>query len=151
MKKFFAEVQTIDELKKEYKRLAKENHPDLGGDAETMKAINAEYENLFKTLNTEGKHDMRDGFREVVDKIINIENINIEICGAWIWVSGNTYSVKAELKAAGFMWASKKKMWYWRPEEAACFHSKGQDMESIRSKYGSQMLKGFAPKVAYLA
>lgn len=45
--KYFNTCHTLDELKKEYRRLAMENHPDRGGDAETMKAINAEYDNLF--------------------------------------------------------------------------------------------------------
>ena len=45
--KYFNNCNTLDELKKEYRRLAMQNHPDRGGDAETMKAINAEYDNLF--------------------------------------------------------------------------------------------------------
>jgi hypothetical protein len=40
--------KTLDELKAEYRRLAKENHPDLGGDTETMKEINAEFDLLFR-------------------------------------------------------------------------------------------------------
>ena len=148
---FFSNVTSIDELKTQYKKLAKQHHPDLGGNAETMKAINAEYETTFKTLNAGGKQNLSDGFREVLTKILNLDELNIEICGSWVWVSGDTYAVKAELKQAGFMWANKKKMWYWRPEEAACHHSKGQDMDSIRQKYGSQVLKGQRPQAAYIA
>ena len=92
--KFFFNVTSIDELKAQYKKLAKQHHPDLGGDVETMKAVNTEYEALFKTLNTERKHDMSDGFREAIDKVINFEGLNIEICGSWVWVSGNTFAVK---------------------------------------------------------
>ena len=36
MKKYFASCSTLDELKAEYKRLAKINHPDADGDDETM-------------------------------------------------------------------------------------------------------------------
>ena len=152
MTNYFESVQSIDELKKEYKRLARKNHPDVGGDTEVMKEINRQYEEAFKALNTDNKFQMSDGFREVIDAIINLEEINIEICGQWLWISGNTYAVKSELKTAGFMWASKKQMWYWRPEEAACHGKKGADMESIREKYGSKLLKGFQPaKVAYIA
>jgi len=40
--------KTIDELKTEYRRLAKENHPDHGGDTEVMKEINAEFDLAFR-------------------------------------------------------------------------------------------------------
>ena len=49
---YFADVQTMDELKKAYRKLAFKNHPDKGGDLEVMKVINLEYEVAFKKLNT---------------------------------------------------------------------------------------------------
>lgn len=45
--KYFSNCRTLDELKKEYRRLAMLNHPDRGGDDETMKAINNEYDAVF--------------------------------------------------------------------------------------------------------
>ncbi len=45
--KYFTTCTTLDELKKEYRRLAMANHPDRGGDEATMKAINAEYDAVF--------------------------------------------------------------------------------------------------------
>ena len=45
--KYFNGVSGLDELKKEYRRLSMINHPDRGGDIETMKAINAEHDELF--------------------------------------------------------------------------------------------------------
>lgn len=45
--KYFASCTTLDELKKEYRRLAMANHPDRGGNESTMKAINAEYDAVF--------------------------------------------------------------------------------------------------------
>jgi len=41
--KYFKECRTLDEVKAMYKQLAKQYHPDLGGDTETMQAINSEY------------------------------------------------------------------------------------------------------------
>ena len=38
--KYFTECKTLDELKKEYRRLAMQHHPDVGGDTATMQAIN---------------------------------------------------------------------------------------------------------------
>lgn len=37
--KYFTNCRTLDELKKEYRRLSKLHHPDHGGDEATMKAI----------------------------------------------------------------------------------------------------------------
>lgn len=45
--KYFKNVQSFEGLKKQFQALAKENHPDCGGDAEIMKAINCEYDVLF--------------------------------------------------------------------------------------------------------
>ncbi len=40
-------VQSLDDLKSQYRALALKNHPDAGGSDEAMKAINAEYDALF--------------------------------------------------------------------------------------------------------
>lgn len=48
--KYFNEVHTLDELKKEFRRLAMLHHPDVGGDTATMQEINAEYDRLFPAL-----------------------------------------------------------------------------------------------------
>lgn len=44
---YFKNVKSFEDLKEQFKALAKKNHPDCGGDAETMKAINAEFDTLF--------------------------------------------------------------------------------------------------------
>ena len=50
MTQYFKNCKTLDELKVEYRKLAMQHHPDRGGDLETMKAINVEYDILFPTL-----------------------------------------------------------------------------------------------------
>ena len=40
--KYFTNIKTLDDLKKEFRRLAMIHHPDRGGDVETMKEINIE-------------------------------------------------------------------------------------------------------------
>ena len=40
------------------------------------------------------------------------EGIEIEVCGSWVWVSGDTKPHKERLKALGFCWHSKKHCWY---------------------------------------
>jgi curved DNA-binding protein CbpA len=38
---YFKNISSLDDLKAQYRALALANHPDMGGDAETMKAINS--------------------------------------------------------------------------------------------------------------
>lgn len=154
--KYFKNVKTLEELRKEYKRFVKENHPDNGGSVEAIKNINIEYEQLFKVLKNNDKtehtkYNMTEDemLRNVINSIINL-NIDIEICGSWIWVSGNTYEYKTELKQNGFRWASKKKMWYWHnPEEQVRGNGKAT-IDDIRNKYGSQVMKESDRKI-YIA
>lgn len=144
---YFTNIQTLEELRKEYKRLVKENHPDNGGSEEAIKVINVEYEISFHILEktdtaSSNKFNIREDemLRAIINAIVNL-NIEIEICGSWIWVSGNTYSCKDELKSNGFHWASKKKMWYWHdPQEQTRSNGK-TSMNDIREKYGSQVVR----------
>ena len=48
MSKYFKNVKSYKDLKDQYKKLLKANHPDNGGDLEAMKEINVEYDALFK-------------------------------------------------------------------------------------------------------
>lgn len=41
---FFEHIKTKDELKAEYRRLARKYHPDLGGDAAVFSSLAEEYE-----------------------------------------------------------------------------------------------------------
>ena len=47
MSKYFKIINSLEDLKKQFRELLKANHPDNGGDAETMKEINVEYDALF--------------------------------------------------------------------------------------------------------
>lgn len=145
--KYFTDIHSLEELRKEYKRLVKANHPDNGGSLEVIKIINVEYDFCFKALEkndtvSSNKYDRAEDemIREIINAIINL-NVEIEICGSWVWVSGNTYVCKAELKANGFHWASKKKMWFWHnPEEQVKSNGK-TSMNDIREKYGSEIVR----------
>ena len=41
--KWFNNPETLEDLKKQYKKLAFQNHPDRGGKTSDMQEINAEY------------------------------------------------------------------------------------------------------------
>lgn len=144
--RFFNECSTMEEVKATYKKLAKQHHPDCGGDTATMQAVNTEYafvcakilkgENLTAE-ETDEQIRLSEEYRKVIEGIINLEGITIEIVGHWIWVTGCTYPVRQQLKDAGLFFASKKLAWYYRSEE---FKSKGgkKTLDELRNKYGSE-------------
>lgn len=156
-KNWFAGVTTLQALRERYKELAKAYHPDLNPEAgdEAMQQINAQYDELVKCLSrvssdgctetteqeARSAQDLAMQYREIIMKIINLSGLIVELCGSWLWVSGETYANREKLKSAGLRYASKKQMWYWRPEEAACHKSrKGSTMNDIRRRYGSERI-----------
>ncbi|PEV89704.1 molecular chaperone DnaJ, partial [Bacillus cereus] len=99
--KFFQSVTTLEELKKQYKKLAKKHHPDCGGKHEDFIALKKEYDRLFEQLHSNSGTQNNGAYQNIIDELIKYD-IEIEIIGTWIWVTGNTYSLKTELKELGF-------------------------------------------------
>lgn len=154
MLKFFKDCKTIEDVKETYRKLAFLHHPDKGGNIETMKAVNNEYEIAFKQFknihrtaagetytskeeNTETATD----FKDIINSIIHFEGITIEIIGRWIWVTGNTYAYKDKLKELKFTWANTKKAWTWHPLDECKRSHKKFDLNDIRTMFGSEEVK----------
>lgn len=150
--KFFTNCRTLDELKKEYRRLTMIHHPDHGGDTATMAAINNEYAERFELLKkahnaqADEAHQTTEApeeFITIISELLKYPGLIVELCGSWLWISGDTRPVKEQLKAAGCRWSSNKKMWYWHHAEDGAHWSRGKKtMSQIRQKYGSQTYTG---------
>ena len=150
--KYFAACTTLDELKKEYRRLAMIHHPDHGGDTATMQAINGEYSEAFPRLKNQHNAaadeahqttETPEEFITIIFQLLRFPGLIVELCGSWLWITGETYAIKDQLKAAGCRWSSSKKAWYWHhPEEGHRWHKGTATMSDIRTKYGSQTYKG---------
>jgi DnaJ-class molecular chaperone len=149
--KYFAEPKTLEELKKQYRELAFRHHPDRGGSNEAMKAVNNEYDELFKIL--KGVHRTKDGetykakqettetseqFKDIISELMKMDNIVIEIIGCFIWVTGNTRTYKEKLKELKFQWHSKKIAWYLKPEDYKKRSHKEYELDEIREMYGTE-------------
>ena len=147
---FFDSCKTLNELKAQYRKLAMENHPDMGGDVETMQRINAEHDAMFERLknawnaeNPEKKTtETAEEFRDVLNKLFRIPGIVVELCGSWLWIGGNTKPNAKALKEAGCRWSANKGKWYWRHWADGMYYKKHTpfSMDAIRATYGSSIL-----------
>lgn len=150
--KYFQNINSLDDLKKAYRRLAMQHHPDCGGDVETMKQINDEHDRLFEVLKAQHNASADDEhqttetpeeFRRIIDALMKLPGLDIELCGRWLWIGGNTREHKEALKAAGCRWSSNKKLWYWHHVEGGRKYHRGtKSIGQIRAKYGSQTFRG---------
>ena len=145
--KWFNNVTTIEELRKQYRELLRKYHPDNEhGDTKMTQEINAEYDLVFADLSkkTQAEHhsythnanEENKAFKEVLNSIIHI-NADIEIIGSWLWVHGG-YEYRELLKSTGFKYAPKKKCWCWHYGDYNRYHKKEISLDEIRMKYGSQ-------------
>ena len=147
---YFTRCETLNELKATYRRLALEHHPDRGGDTATMQAINAEYEQAFSKLKAQYNAEAREGykttetadeFRRVVLALIRLEGLEVELCGSWLWIGGETKANKEALKEAGCKWCKSKHKWYWHHFDRKRRRGTGYTMGEIRAKYGSVVIE----------
>lgn len=167
--KWFTNVTCIEEVKSLYRKLCFEYHPDLhpgAANEQAMKEINAEYEQAFKkyqhihkdqngkTYTKEPdaqKVEIPDEFKKIINALIHIPNITIDLVGIFIWITGNTYPYRNELKALGFKWGSTKKAWYWHPEYYVHYskYPKHKNLDELKAKWGCDTIESEAvPQIA---
>ncbi len=66
-KKYFKTIKSYEDLKNQYKKLLKANHPDNGGDLEAMKEINVEYDALFQIWKNKKEAETGEEIKETAD------------------------------------------------------------------------------------
>ena len=149
--KWFTNVRTVEELRKQYRQLMKKHHPDVGGSTEDAKQINAEYDRLYAVLSrqeaqerpqgeqdtTEDKAAEDKAIRAVLDALAGID-ADVEIIGSWVWVTRNSFPYKELLKSLNFRYASRKRAWYFHADEYHRRSKREVSLDEIREKYGSQ-------------
>jgi len=167
MFKWFKTAHSIEEVKRIYRQLCKEYHPDLhpGEANETaMKEINAEYEkafNRYKNIHESADDNTKtytasndtaetpEEFKHIINMLIKLEGLEIELVGRWIWLTGNTFSYKDTIKGLGFKWANKKKTWYWHRAEDSSRNRKEMSLDEIKHIYGCESFTATGmPKLA---
>jgi hypothetical protein len=111
---------------------------------EMLKALKAEYSTLMSVLNSEkpveeekDKASISEIIKVLQEKV-NPDGLHLEICGTWLWITGNTYQVKNVLKELGFRFSSNKLCWYYRQDDHRSGNQKPVPFEFIKGKYGSK-------------
>ncbi|KAB1469130.1 DnaJ domain-containing protein [Cronobacter sakazakii] len=140
---------TEKEINKAFKRLSLKYHPDKNPqlNGEMMKMLNAARDFLLANVSKikqaqaesgGGGYDYSEEVEAVLKALCEMAGVLYEVIGNWVWISGDTKTHKDALKALNCKWASKKKQWFYRPEEHKSSRNRREhSIEEIREKYGS--------------
>ncbi len=133
-----------------YRRAAMRYHPDRNpAGLVMMKAVNAAREALADFVGNlnhpEEAASYGGDLNDAISHLLHSVGLDLEICGAWLWVTGETKAHKDTIKSFEsetgnkFRWHSKKLAWYFAPNDF-----KGRRrfrgnvaMDDIRETYGS--------------
>ncbi|MEZ4961987.1 MAG: hypothetical protein R2830_19320 [Saprospiraceae bacterium] len=147
---YFKGCPSLDEAKSLYKKLVFQLHPDVSGRDTTAEF--QEMQNQFEAFRPE-REKFKGEFEQwcpgvfmaVIEQLQKLAGLEIEICGSFIWVGGNTYPHKAAIKAIepdGYfhraIWHHKKQLWYFSPIGYRKASGNEVGMDKIRNVYGSQ-------------
>lgn len=140
---------TLADIKQIYRKLASVNHPDKGGNTETMQLINTAFEELCKFFSTNSTLDINQDEAntnsinfEFIQTLKTMVGVTIEVCGYWVWLSGDTFLYKDKIKELGFKFSGAKKSWYWSPTLGINNFKRGsKSMKIIRKQYGSTIIE----------
>jgi len=134
-------------VKAAYRAAAMKYHPDRNpGGLHMMQSINAAMDVITASAFADCavkdySESYADDLMAAINSVCELSGVIVEVCGSWVWLSGNTREHKDAIKAAGFWWSSPKSMWYFRPADYKSYNRKSTEMDTIRTKYGSQAYK----------
>lgn len=144
---YFSTCKTLDEAKKKFWELAKVHHPDKGGNTATFQEILNQFQ-AFKPSSEKftGEYAAFNSgeYAHIIVQLMHIPEITIEVCGSWVWVSGNTKPYKDQIKGVqtgtsykvGF--SGQKSMWYFSPSGYKKHSKKVFSIDEVRNLYGSK-------------
>lgn len=141
---------TPEQVNKQYRALCAKYHPDRNpAGLQMMQAVNAARDALneaFKkgwnvSAGESNNADYGDELNDAINAAASLDGIEIEVCGSWVWITGNTKDHKETLKAAGYKWARKKVAWYFRPANSISRGRGKFSMDEVREMHGSESVK----------
>ena len=162
MRKYFKNLNDVAEIKKEYRRLAFLNHPDYNNESKnstvTMQIINDQYHFALNNCNgqvnvgSDNKEHVYNYNYDIEQELINVinqlfqlymEDVEIELIGTWLWISGETKKHKEDLKKIKCRWHTKKRCWYFAKKTNYRRHYSKKSLDELRVIYGSSNAKNY--------
>ena len=150
--KYFTNCRTIEEVKAAFRDYAKKLHPDCGGSSEEFRHMMDDYQIVFNRY--KDIHKAADGttyekqtdetakeFASVINAVIHMDGVIIEIIGSWVWLEGNTFPYREQIKEAGFWFSKSKKAWYHNGEKERSRRKGHYSMEKIKEKFGCETVE----------
>jgi hypothetical protein len=163
---YFEGLSKPSDIKAKYRKLALENHPDMGGETRIMQEINAAYLIALQAIDgtttvvrdTEtGKdveyvynyrQDTEQAVIDIIDQLLKLKMVDVDvyIVGVWVWVSGNTKPYKEELKGLKLRWHSKRLKWYFKPYRGRTHYS-NKSFDTLLNQYGGGRIPSYVETV----
>ena len=132
-------AKDLKELKEKYREMALKLHPDKGGSNEEMRMLTDEYRYFSENFNVY-KYEMEklDQLLWRIDKLIDVNGLNIEIINGCIWITGKTFENKEKIKHLDFKYSKLNKAWYYVFEY---FLIDKTEIQELRNMYGTRKYK----------
>lgn len=149
MKNYFAQCTTLDEAKAHYKKLAFELHPDISGydstaEFQEMQSQFEKFKPQTEKYYSEFEHFNAAHYMQIIEDLLKIDGLDIELIGSFIWIGGDTFNKKDQIKAVQneqfkpAAWHRKKSLWYFAPADYQRFSKEEFTIDELREKYGSE-------------
>lgn len=144
----------IDQVRALFHKLCLKLHPDKGGNRYDFEEMFKEYESILDAVKSgvyeqakttiEYEHDLA----VIIDELMKYKEITIDLVGRWIWVTGNTYKYRENLKDLGLKWSNPKKAWYFGGTAKGKIRARYKNLNELYDKFGRVIVKGFEQETA---
>ncbi len=148
---YFKDCQTFDEAKTAFRMHAHKTHPDRGGDSADFIDLKNQFENFDPVTlkyRTERENWKPTEFMGIIERLLHLENVRIQILGAWIWIDGDTRPVSDQIKdaikdAPSYVcnWNRKRVAWQIHQKGYRRRHREDLTREEIEANYGVENVK----------